>query len=114
MSEFEVQTQAGNSSAAANVAIVIAALATLCKMHAQMPLVCLQRFDLSALGQAFSSAAAAASLTLASQVPLWFCIGCPIVLGMLFPFAFNFGLGAIADELCTYYNLPADECTQLW
>lgn len=75
----------------------------------------LQTFDASGLGQTFGTAAAAAtSLTLASQVPLWFCIGCPIVLGMLFPFAFNFGLGAIADELCTHYNLPADECTQLW
>ncbi|KAL3145617.1 hypothetical protein ABBQ32_003162 [Trebouxia sp. C0010 RCD-2024] len=74
-----------------------------------------QTFDASGLGQTFGTAAAAAtSLTLASQVPLWFCIGCPIVLGMLFPFAFNFGLGAIADELCTHYNLPADECTQLW
>lgn len=68
----------------------------------------------SYLGGLFSSAAAAASLAVASQVPLWFCITCPIVLGMLFPFAFNFGLGAIADELCTYYNLPADACTQLW
>ena len=73
----------------------------------------LQAFDASGLGQIFSTAAAA-GLALTTQVPLWFCIGCPIVLGMLFPFAFNFGLGAIADELCTYYNLPADECTQLW
>ncbi|KAL0029490.1 hypothetical protein WJX77_011580 [Trebouxia sp. C0004] len=68
----------------------------------------------SYLGGIFSGAAAAASLAVASQIPLWFCITCPIVLGMLFPFAFNFGLGAIADELCTYYNLPADACTQLW
>ena len=68
----------------------------------------------SYLGGIFSGAAAAASLAVASQTPLWFCITCPIVLGMLFPFAFNFGLGAIADELCTYYNLPADACTQLW
>ena len=68
----------------------------------------------SSLGGIFSGAAAAASLAVASQIPLWFCITCPIVLGMLFPFAFNFGLGAMADELCTYYNLPADACTQLW
>ena len=68
----------------------------------------------SYLGGIFSAAAAAASLAVASQIPLWFCISCPIVLGMLFPFAFNFGLGAIADELCTYYSLPADACTQLW
>ncbi|KAL0028211.1 hypothetical protein WJX79_002023 [Trebouxia sp. C0005] len=68
----------------------------------------------SYLGGIFSGAAAAASLAVASQIPLWFCITCPIVLGMLFPFAFNFGLGAVADELCTYYNLPADACTQLW
>jgi len=68
----------------------------------------------SYLGGIFSGAAAAASLAVASQIPLWFCITCPIVLGMLFPFAFNFGLDAIADELCTYYNLPADACTQLW
>lgn len=68
----------------------------------------------SYLGGIFGGAAAAASLAVASQIPLWFCITCPIVLGMLFPFAFNFGLGAVADELCTYYNLPADACTQLW
>jgi len=52
----------------------------------------------SYLGGIFSGAAAAASLAVASQIP----------------FAFNFGLGAIADKLCTYYNLPADACTQLW
>lgn len=73
-----------------------------------------QASNTSYLAETVSSAAAAASFAAASQLPLWFCITCPIILGMLFPFAFNFGLGAIADELCTYYSLPADECTQLW
>jgi hypothetical protein len=30
------------------------------------------------------------------QVPLWWCIVCPLVLGMLAPFIFNFGLTAVS------------------
>ena len=26
-----------------------------------------------------------------SQIPLWFCIACPVVLGLLAPFIFNAG-----------------------
>jgi hypothetical protein len=71
--------------------------------------------DLNILLQTLTAAAAAAAtLALSSQVPLWFCIGCPVVLGMLAPFVFNFGLGAIAQQLCDHYQLPTDECNELW
>ncbi|KAK9815211.1 hypothetical protein WJX72_000045 [[Myrmecia] bisecta] len=62
------------------------------------------------------SKAATMALTaaLASQIPLWWCLACPIVLGMLAPFLFNFGLGALADLVCTRYQLPSDECNDLW
>ena len=33
---------------------------------------------------------------------------------MLAPFAFNFGLGALAQQLCDHFQLPADECNDLW
>ena len=33
------------------------------------------------------------------QVPLWFCIVCPLVLGLLTPFLFNFGLTAAAEAI---------------
>lgn len=49
-----------------------------------------------------------------AQVPLWFCVACPIVLGLLAPFAFNLGLGAVAEELCEHYKLPSEECNELW
>ena len=44
------------------------------------------------LSSLFSTAAPAAiALGLGSQVPLWFCIACPIVLGLVAPFIFNAG-----------------------
>ena len=48
------------------------------------------------------------------QVPIWFWIACPAVLGLLAPFLFNFGLGEGAELLCQLYQLPEDECADLW
>ena len=48
------------------------------------------------------------------QTPLWVCLACPIVLGMLVPFAFNGVLGELAQHLCDLYQLPTDECNELW
>jgi hypothetical protein len=48
------------------------------------------------------------------QVPLWFCIVCPLVLGLLAPFLFNFGLTAAAEALCSQLQLPDDTCADLW
>ena len=49
-----------------------------------------------------------------SQIPLWWCITCVIVLGMAAPFIFNFGLTTAALELCNHFKLPDDTCTDLW
>ena len=46
--------------------------------------------------------------------PLWWCLTCPIVLGLLAPFVINFGLTAAAEQLCAALQLPADECSELW
>lgn len=46
--------------------------------------------------------------------PLWWCIACPLVLGMLAPFLFNFGLTAAAEQLCALLQLPNQACTDLW
>ena len=44
------------------------------------------------LASLFSTAAPAAiAVGLGSQVPLWFCIACPVVLGLVAPFIFNAG-----------------------
>jgi hypothetical protein len=44
-------------------------------------------------------------------VPLWFCVACPAVLGLLAPLVINAGLGAAA---CRHWQLPAEECNDLW
>lgn len=55
------------------------------------------------------------SIAVASlAMPVWFCIACPIVLGLLAPFAFNFGFGSAAGLICQHYSLPAQECNDLW
>lgn len=46
--------------------------------------------------------------------PLWWCLTCPIVLGLLAPFVINFGLAAAAEQLCAALQLPAEECSDLW
>ncbi len=48
------------------------------------------------------------------QVPVWFCIACPIILGLLAPFVFNLGFGAVAEAVCEHYQLPQQECNDLW
>lgn len=53
-------------------------------------------------------------LSLCVQVPVWFCIACPIVLGLLAPFVFNLGFGAVAEAVCEHYQLPTEECNDLW
>lgn len=49
-----------------------------------------------------------------AQVPVWFCIACPVVLGLLAPFVFNLGSGAVAQAICDYYSLAQDECNDVW
>lgn len=48
------------------------------------------------------------------SLPMWYCISCPIILGMLLPFAFNFGLTDAADEACSALNLTDEQCQSLW
>lgn len=60
------------------------------------------------------AAVAALALGAAGQVPIWFCVACPAVLGLLAPFFFNFALGELADAACVRFNLPQDACTELW
>jgi hypothetical protein len=49
-----------------------------------------------------------------AQVPIWFCVACPAVLGLLAPLVINAGLGALADTACRHWQLPAEECNDLW
>ena len=51
---------------------------------------------------------------MAAAVPVWFCLACPIVLGLLAPFVFNLGFGAVAEAACEHYQLPSEECNDLW
>ncbi|BDA49926.1 hypothetical protein COCOBI_15-0540 [Coccomyxa sp. Obi] len=59
-------------------------------------------------------AAATLATTMAAQVPVWFCVACPLVLGLLAPFVFNLGLTAVAQAVCEHYSLPDDQCNELW
>jgi hypothetical protein len=61
-----------------------------------------------------SAGAGALAAALAAAVPVWFCVACPIVLGLLAPFVFNLGLGAVAEAVCEHYKLPSEECNDLW
>lgn len=71
--------------------------------------------SLPALASSFARAGTSAVLLLmAGPTPLWWCIACPIVLGMLAPFLFNFGLTYAAETLCAQLQLPDDACTDLW
>ena len=49
-----------------------------------------------------------------AQVPIWFCVACPVVLGLMAPFLFNLGSGAVAQALCDRFALPPDECNDVW
>ena len=65
--------------------------------------------------EALSGAAVAALAAVAfTHLPFWWCVACPLTLGMLAPFVFNFGLTAAAEELCGALQLPDDECSDLW
>ena len=70
---------------------------------------------LPALAALFARASAAgAVLVLAGQLPIWFCIACPTILGLVAPFLFNYGLTAAAEQLCRQMQLPGQECEDLW
>ena len=56
----------------------------------------------------------AEALSPCAQVPIWFCVACPVVLGLMAPFLFNLGSGAVAQALCDRFALPADECNDVW
>ena len=58
--------------------------------------------------------ATALAAAMAAAVPVWFCVACPIVLGLLAPFVFNLGFGAVAEAVCEHYQLPSEECNDLW
>lgn len=60
------------------------------------------------------SAAAYAALLYVYSPSLWWCLACPTVLGLLAPFLINYGLTAIAQEICDKLDLPSDECADLW
>lgn len=47
------------------------------------------------------------------SIPYWWCVSCPIVLGLLLPFAFNFGLIGAANEACSLLHLEQDACTDV-
>lgn len=61
-----------------------------------------------------TAAAALTSVMLASAPPIWFCIACPLILGMAAPWVFNLGLTAAAEALCKALVLSEDECMDLW
>ncbi|MEW5298553.1 MAG: hypothetical protein WDW36_001664 [Sanguina aurantia] len=46
--------------------------------------------------------------------PLWFCILCPTLLGLLAPLAINFGLGGAAGQVCQRLALDDDACFDLF
>lgn len=63
----------------------------------------------------FAKTAAASMASVAMRhLPFWCCVTCPLVLGMLAPFIWNFGLTAAAEQLCTALQLPNDTCNDLW
>lgn len=70
---------------------------------------------LDALGGVITKAAAiAVSVAVGYQVPLWFCVACPVVLGLLAPLIINAGAGAVANAACEHYKLPDADCAELW
>ncbi|PNW70927.1 hypothetical protein CHLRE_17g739350v5 [Chlamydomonas reinhardtii] len=73
-------------------------------------------------GTGASAAAAAAAAAVAAAVaaalpaafsaapPLWFCVLCPSVLGLVAPLAINMILNQVAGALCTQLHLTDDQC----
>ena len=71
--------------------------------------------SLETLGPFLAKAAAiAVSLTIGYQTPIWFCVACPVVLGLLAPLIINAGAGAVAEAACEHYSLPEADCAELW
>ena len=60
------------------------------------------------------AAAIAVSMAIGYQVPLWFCVACPAVMGLLAPLVINAGAGAVANAACEHYQLPDADCAELW
>lgn len=52
---------------------------------------------------AAAAAGAAVAALGAATVPLWFCIACPMVLGLAVPLVINFGLGEVRSFLLFRY-----------
>ncbi|KAL6760651.1 hypothetical protein V8C86DRAFT_2549522 [Haematococcus lacustris] len=59
------------------------------------------------------AAATAVAAAFAAAPPLWFCVACPVVLGLLAPLLINIGLNQLAGQLCTNMDLPDDQCFDL-
>jgi hypothetical protein len=71
--------------------------------------------SLHRLVQAFPAAVAPAiAAAIAAAPPFWFCVACPIVLGLLAPLVINFGLAALAQQVCDHFSMDATECFDLW
>lgn len=61
-----------------------------------------------------SAAGVAITVVFSAAPPLWFCLTCPVVLGLAAPLLINFGLGALAGELCNVLHLSDDQCFDFW
>ena len=48
------------------------------------------------------------------QLPVWFCVACPAVLGLLAPLLINAAAGAVANAACEHYHLQPYDCADLW
>lgn len=64
--------------------------------------------------QLLLAACAAAVAAAFAKPPFWFCVACPIVLGLAAPLLINFGLGAAAEAACEQMQLDPQSCTDLW
>lgn len=66
----------------------------------------------SSLAVALVGAALAVALpaAFAAAPPLWFCVLCPTLLGLLAPIAINLLLNQIAGALCSQLQLTDDQC----
>lgn len=49
----------------------------------------------------------------ATAVPFWYCVMCPVVLGLVAPLVVNYGLGEVTNIICQHYNLDTQECFDL-
>jgi hypothetical protein len=56
----------------------------------------------------------AVAAAVAAAPPFWFCVACPIVLGLLTPLVINYGLAALAQQVCDHFSMDDTECFDLW